>query len=210
MAKSDEYARCACRRERCDSSTSIAWRRSARSATSIMKTSSIGKAGRNRHRGRRPTVRGSAMNPRDHPHGGGEGKAPIGGQPKTPWGKPDEAPDPPQHKATDSMIVRRRRSEGRRRQFVSRSSKKGPFIDAQIAEGSTRSIAPTSEAGDPHLGTSVNDLPWHGRAYSGGTQREGPRADLRVRADGRAQARRVRADANVPWPRRRPVTGLKK
>src|SRR5918992_3251307 len=48
----------------------------------------IGKAGRSRHMGRRPTVRGSVMNPRDHPHGGGEGKAPIGGQPKTKWGKP--------------------------------------------------------------------------------------------------------------------------
>ncbi len=49
---------------------------------------SIGKAGRKRHMGRRPTVRGSAMNPVDHPHGGGEGRAPIGGQPQTPWGKP--------------------------------------------------------------------------------------------------------------------------
>ena len=50
---------------------------------------SIGKAGRNRHRGIRPTVRGSAMNPVDHPHGGGEGKAPVGrARPETPWGKP--------------------------------------------------------------------------------------------------------------------------
>lgn len=49
---------------------------------------SIGKAGRKRYMGIRPTVRGSAMTPRDHPHGGGEGKAPIGGQPQTPWGKP--------------------------------------------------------------------------------------------------------------------------
>ncbi|MDX1535200.1 MAG: 50S ribosomal protein L2 [Candidatus Spechtbacterales bacterium] len=48
----------------------------------------VGKAGKNRHRGRRPSVRGSAMNPVDHPHGGGEGKAPIGlKHPKTPWGK---------------------------------------------------------------------------------------------------------------------------
>jgi large subunit ribosomal protein L2 len=67
----------------------------------------IGKAGRNRHRGRRPTVRGSAMNPRDHPHGGGEGKAPIGGQPKTKWGKPVQARTR-NNKRTDSMIVRRR------------------------------------------------------------------------------------------------------
>jgi large subunit ribosomal protein L2 len=49
----------------------------------------LGKAGRKRHLGRRPEVRGSVMNPRDHPHGGGEGKAPIGMPgPKTPWGKP--------------------------------------------------------------------------------------------------------------------------
>src|SRR5450830_1060954 len=49
----------------------------------------LGKAGRTRHRGRRPQVRGSVMNPRDHPHGGGEGRAPIGMPgPKTPWGKP--------------------------------------------------------------------------------------------------------------------------
>jgi large subunit ribosomal protein L2 len=67
----------------------------------------IGKAGRNRHRGRRPTVRGSAMNPRDHPHGGGEGRAPIGGQPKTKWGKPVQARTR-NNKRTDSMIVRRR------------------------------------------------------------------------------------------------------
>src|SRR5690606_38117139 len=65
----------------------------------------IGKAGRNRHRVRRPTVRGSVMNPNDHPHGGGEGKAPIGGQPKTKWGKP--AFKATRHnKRTDSMIVR--------------------------------------------------------------------------------------------------------
>lgn len=48
----------------------------------------LGKAGRKRHLGIRPTVRGSVMNPVDHPHGGGEGKSPIGGQPSTPWGKP--------------------------------------------------------------------------------------------------------------------------
>jgi large subunit ribosomal protein L2 len=67
----------------------------------------IGKAGRSRHMGKRPTVRGSVMNPRDHPHGGGEGKAPIGGQPKTKWGKPAFARTR-NNKRTDSMIVRRR------------------------------------------------------------------------------------------------------
>ncbi len=72
----------------------------------------IGKAGRNRHKGRRPTVRGSVMNPRDHPHGGGEGKAPIGGQPKTPWGKPAMGYRTRNNKSTDRFIVRRR---GKRR-----------------------------------------------------------------------------------------------
>jgi len=69
----------------------------------------LGKAGRTAHRGRRPQVRGSAMNPRDHPHGGGEGKAPIGlPGPKTPWGKPALGLRTRNNKATDKYIVRRR------------------------------------------------------------------------------------------------------
>jgi large subunit ribosomal protein L2 len=72
----------------------------------------IGKAGRARHMGKRPTVRGSVMNPRDHPHGGGEGRAPIGGQPKTPWGKPTLGYRTRNNKKTDKLIVRRR---GKRR-----------------------------------------------------------------------------------------------
>jgi len=73
-------------------------------------TIKIGKAGRNRWLGRRPHVRGSAMNPRDHPHGGGEGKAPIGGQPQTPWGKPAMGYKTRRNKATEKYIVRRRKS----------------------------------------------------------------------------------------------------
>jgi large subunit ribosomal protein L2 len=68
----------------------------------------IGKAGRARLMGQRPEVRGSVMNPRDHPHGGGEGKAPIGGQPKTPWGKPAQGYRTRKNKSTDKFIVRRR------------------------------------------------------------------------------------------------------
>src|SRR6266536_1193342 len=71
-------------------------------------TISIGKAGRTRHMGFRPTVRGSAMNPRDHPHGGGEGKAPIGGQPQTKWGKVAMGKKTRHRKATDKFIVRKR------------------------------------------------------------------------------------------------------
>lgn len=69
-----------------------------------------GKAGRNRHLGRRPSVRGSAMTPRDHPHGGGEGRSPIGMPgPKTPWGKPALGFVTRRNKRTNSMIVRRKR-----------------------------------------------------------------------------------------------------
>ncbi len=70
---------------------------------------SLGKAGRKRHMGWRPTVRGSAMSPRDHPHGGGEGRAPIGlPGPKTPWGKPALGYRTRKPKASDRMIVKRR------------------------------------------------------------------------------------------------------
>jgi large subunit ribosomal protein L2 len=76
---------------------------------------SIGKAGRARHMGRRPVVRGSAMNPSDHPHGGGEGRAPIGGKPQTPWGKPAMGYKTRKNKRTDRFIVRRRNAGRRRR-----------------------------------------------------------------------------------------------
>jgi len=70
----------------------------------------LGKAGRKRLLGWRPTVRGSAMNPRDHPHGGGEGRSPIGlPGPKTPWGKPALGYRTRKPKASDKMIVKRRR-----------------------------------------------------------------------------------------------------
>ncbi len=74
-------------------------------------STATGKAGRARWRGRRPTVRGSAMTPRDHPHGGGEGKAPIGlPGPKTPWGKPALGLRTRKRKPSDKFILRRRHS----------------------------------------------------------------------------------------------------
>ncbi|MDO4478880.1 MAG: 50S ribosomal protein L2 [Lachnospiraceae bacterium] len=74
----------------------------------------IGKAGRKRHMGIRPTVRGSVMNPNDHPHGGGEGRAPIGRSgPTTPWGKPAMGYKTRAHKKqSDKYIVRRRNGKG--------------------------------------------------------------------------------------------------
>jgi large subunit ribosomal protein L2 len=70
----------------------------------------IGKAGRKRWRGWRPEVRGSVMNPRDHPHGGGEGRAPIGmSTPKTKWGKPSRGVRTRRNPRTDRFILRRRK-----------------------------------------------------------------------------------------------------
>jgi large subunit ribosomal protein L2 len=73
----------------------------------------IGKAGKKRYMGIRPTVRGSVMNPVDHPHGGGEGKSPIGRpSPVTPWGKPTLGTKTrKKRKASDNMIVKRRNSK---------------------------------------------------------------------------------------------------
>jgi len=69
----------------------------------------LGKAGRKRHMGIRPTVRGTAMSPRDHPHGGGEGRQPVGmPSPKTPWGKPTRGAKTRRNKQTEKYIVRHR------------------------------------------------------------------------------------------------------
>lgn len=69
----------------------------------------LGKAGRTRWLGRRPSVRGSAMTPRDHPHGGGEGRAPRGMPPKTPWGKPALGAKTRRRKTSNRMILKRRK-----------------------------------------------------------------------------------------------------
>jgi large subunit ribosomal protein L2 len=74
----------------------------------------LGKAGRKRRMGIRPTVRGTAMSPRDHPHGGGEGRQPTGmASPKTPWGKPTRGYKTRRNKRTTQFIVRRRNAGNR-------------------------------------------------------------------------------------------------
>ena len=81
-----------------------------------VRNTSLGKAGRKRHLGRRPEVRGSVMNPVDHPHGGGEGRAPIGrSRPVTPWGKPALGyKTRNKRKLSSALIVRRRRKSSKR------------------------------------------------------------------------------------------------
>jgi large subunit ribosomal protein L2 len=71
----------------------------------------LGKAGRKRWKGIRPTTRGVAMNPVDHPHGGGEGRTSGGRHPVTPWGKPTKGKRTRNNKATDKFIIRRRKSK---------------------------------------------------------------------------------------------------
>ncbi len=71
----------------------------------------LGKAGRKRHMGKRPSVRGVVMNPFDHPHGGGEGKSSGGRHPVTPWGKKTRGPKTRNNKATDRLIIRRRNAK---------------------------------------------------------------------------------------------------
>ncbi|MCH9844465.1 MAG: 50S ribosomal protein L2 [Alphaproteobacteria bacterium] len=73
----------------------------------------LGKAGRNRWLGRRPSVRGVAMNPIDHPHGGGEGRTSGGRHPVTPWGVPTKGKKTRSNKATDKYIIRRRQNKKR-------------------------------------------------------------------------------------------------
>jgi large subunit ribosomal protein L2 len=75
---------------------------------------SIGKAGRTRWKGKRPTVRGVAMNPVDHPMGGGEGKSSGGRHPCTPWGVPTKGKKTRKKKLSDKMILRRRKKQGAR------------------------------------------------------------------------------------------------
>ncbi len=75
----------------------------------------IGKAGRNRHKGKRPSVRGVVMNPVDHPHGGGEGRSSGGRHPVTPWGKPTKGAKTRKNKQTDKMILRSRHARKKRK-----------------------------------------------------------------------------------------------
>ena len=104
---------CACPPARSATSTCAAAPRSARWATPSSRNINWGKAGRMRWKGKRPTVRGVAMNPVDHPHGGGEGKTSGGRHPVNPRGKP-EGRTRKANKASDKFIVRRRKSGKKR------------------------------------------------------------------------------------------------
>ena len=108
LAKEGEYAQVRLPSSEIRRSTWTAGRRSARSATSTTRTSTSARPGARRWMGRKPHVRGTAMNPVDHPHGGGEGKAKGGRHPVSPEGIPTKGYKTRRNKRTQVFIVRRR------------------------------------------------------------------------------------------------------
>ena len=118
--------RCVCLRARCAKCARIAYAVVGQVGNIDHSNIKLGKAGRKRHLGIRPTVRGSAMSPRDHPHGGGEGRQPIGKPgPRSPWGKPTLGKKTRNNKRTDQFIVRRR-------------TKKRPLVERDVEIRSVR------------------------------------------------------------------------
>ena len=164
---------------------------------------SIGKAGRSRWLGKRPHVRGVAMNPVDHPLGGGEGKTSGGRHPVTPWGQPTKGYKTRNRKTTDKFIVQRRtnvRSLTHRAEpndSMSRSLKKGPFVDTSLLEKIEAMNRGEREEGHQDLVAPLDGDSRDGRPHAGRAQREEVHPGLRHREHGRPQARRVRADAHV-------------
>ena len=106
---------------------------------------SIGKAGRMRWKGKKPVVRGVAMNPVDHPHGGGEGRTSGGRHPVTPWGKSTKGKKTRSNKASDKFILRSRHRR-RRVRLVARSIWKGPFVDGYLLKKAEKARGSGSNA----------------------------------------------------------------
>ncbi len=134
VAREGQYATFASLRRDAKGAVTVA-RRLGEVSNSEHSLRKLGKAGAARWRGVRPTVRGVAMNPVDHPHGGGEGRTSGGRHPVTPWGVPTKGYKTRKNKRTDGFIVRRRRQEVTaegRGLTVPRSLKKGPFIDLHL------------------------------------------------------------------------------
>ena len=163
----------------------------------------IGKAGRNRWKGVRPQTRGVAMNPVDHPLGGGEGKTSGGRHPVSPWGKP-EGRTRDKNKPSQKLIVRRRRTRGSPEvgAAMPRSLKKGPFVDDHLLKKVDDLNDSRREEGHQDLVAPLHDHPRHGRPHHRRPRRPQARARLHHRVDGRPQARRVRAHPHLPVPRR--------
>ena len=163
----------------------------------------LGKAGRKRHMGQRPQTRGVAMNPVDHPHGGGEAHHTPGGHPVTPWGKPTLGYRTRKKRKRSDARDRPRtppRPQEEEAAAMGRSTKKGPLAEERLMQRIERMNESGREGDDQDLVADRRSFPGDGRAHDRRPRRSQARARVRLRVDGRPQARRVRADANVPRP----------
>ena len=158
---------------------------------------SLGKAGRNRWKGKRPSVRGVAMNPVDHPLGGGEGKSSGGRHPSSPWGKKEGRTQ----EEEQGVEQAHRPAPWEGSWLMPRSVKKGPFVDEHLMVKIDGHERAGREAGHQDLVAPIHDRAGHARAHDRRARRPQARAGVRLGGDGRAQARRVRADAHVPLAR---------
>ena len=191
---------------------------------------SIGKAGRSRHMGIRPHTRAKAMNPIDHPLGGGEGRSNGGRHPVSKTGVPakggitrqpaqgqreaDPASPQVRHAPAASADGERVRScscqlpvEGRHSLTtgatdMSRSAKKGPFVDEKLLQEGLEAEREPRQAAHQDLGPGLHDHPGVRRPYVRSSQREQVPEGVRAGRHGRPQARRIFADADVPRPQR--------
>ena len=154
---------------------------------------SIGKAGRSRWLGKRPHVRGVAMNPVDHPLGGGEGKTSGGRHPVSPWGMPTKGYKTRNRQdARDRFIVTRRTEVA-----MSQITEEGP-VRRRSAPREDRGDEPRErQEGHQDLVAPLDGDARDGRAHDRGAQRAEVHPGLHHREHGRPQARRVRADAAV-------------
>ena len=164
---------------------------------------SIGKAGRTRWLGRRSHVRGVAMNPVDHPHGGGEGRS-KGNHPQTPWGKPTKGYKTRHNKRTDQL-------HRHAAQEASEEEARGAFGQKRVRSStsiSLKKVEAMNASGEKRVVKTWSRrstiTPGHGRPHVRGAQRPQVHPGVRHREHGRSQARRVLADAHVPRPLRRP------
>ena len=159
---------------------------SGRSATCSTAISRLGKAGRTRWLGRRPHNRGVAMNPVDHPMGGGEGRSSGGRHPCSPWGKKTKGLRTRNNKRTDKMIVRRRGEAIRDK--MAQIDQKGSVHRRPPAEEGARSDQGPEQEGDQDLVAAIDDPARDGRADLRGAPGQEVHPGLRDREHGRSQA----------------------
>ena len=191
---------CGCARARSARCTSTAAPPSAKSATTSTTCESIGKAGRKRWRGVRPTVRGVAMNPIDHPHGGGEGRTVVGAAPGVAVGRADQGLQDPAQQADAGHDRPRPAREIGIEGNMARSIKKGPFVDHHLHGEGRQGAQHQRQAPDQDLVAPLDDHARLRRPDDRRAQRQAAHAGVRHREHGRAQARRVRADAHLQEP----------